>query len=134
MWYSYYINIMKSGEDEIMIKAVVKQIGEHSMDSKDEMIILFGEKVTEELEKYSVIQKIETDEPFDLEVGHTILFDDQEYHIVKIGSVANKHLDTMGHVSLMFKNPEGMDELSNAIYLEPYTFPKIEKGTVITYR
>jgi len=117
-----------------MIKAVVKQIGEHSMDSKDEMIILFGEKVTEELEKYSVIQKIETDESFNLEEGRTILFDDQEYHIVQIGSVANKHLDTMGHVTLMFKSPEGMDELSNAIYLEPYTFPTITEGTVITYR
>ncbi|MGX6969638.1 PTS glucitol/sorbitol transporter subunit IIA [Vagococcus bubulae] len=117
-----------------MIKAVVKQIGEHSMDAKDEMIILFGEKVTDELEKFSVIQKIETDGPFNLEVGGTILFDEQEYHIVKIGSVANRHLDSMGHVSLMFKNPEGMDELSNAIYLEPYTFPTINEGTVITYR
>ncbi|RST95861.1 hypothetical protein CBF36_01450 [Vagococcus bubulae] len=134
LWYSYIIKYYKSGEDVFMIKAVVKQIGEHSMDAKDEMIILFGEKVTDELEKFSVIQKIETDGPFNLEVGGTILFDEQEYHIVKIGSVANRHLDSMGHVSLMFKNPEGMDELSNAIYLEPYTFPTINEGTVITYR
>lgn len=116
-----------------MIKSVVKQIGEHAMDAKDEMIILFGEKVTEEIEKVSVIQQVETNGPFNLEVGDTILFDDQEYYIVKIGSVSNRHLESMGHVTLMFKDPEGMDELSNAIYLEPYTFPKINEGTIITY-
>ncbi|MGX4685573.1 PTS glucitol/sorbitol transporter subunit IIA [Vagococcus sp. JNUCC 83] len=117
-----------------MIKSIVKQVGQYSMDAKDEMIILFGEKVTEELEKFSVIQKINSNDAFDLEVDGTIAFDDQEYRIVQIGSVANKHLDSMGHVTLMFKSPEGMDELSNAIYLEPYTFPKISEGTVITYR
>ncbi|MGO3731913.1 MAG: PTS glucitol/sorbitol transporter subunit IIA [Vagococcus sp.] len=116
-----------------MIKSVVRQIGEKALNPEDSILILFDESATEELKKFSVIQKIKKDQPFDIKKGSRLLFDDHEYTVQHVGPVANEHLNTMGHVSIIFKDASEDNDMANALYLEPHKMPEIKEGTIITY-
>ncbi len=115
-----------------MVKSVVTEIGKNALGT-DDIIILFNEEATESLKNFSVIQQVDS-KSFNLSEGSQISFDEQIYNIVKVGALANKHLEELGHVTLVFKDPKETDELVNALFLEPYTLPDIKEGTVITYK
>ena len=70
---------------------------------------------------------------FELKEGDKIFFDEQEYTITQVGPLANENLQTMGHVTAVFKEVAAEDEMANALYLEPFHLPTIKEGTVITY-
>ena len=116
-----------------MKRSVVKSIGEHAISEKEPIIILFDESATEGIKKFSVIQSFEENNEKELKAGGIISFDNQEYNIKEVGPLANKNLQEMGHVTVVFKETTGEDELANALYVEPFTLPKIKEGTVITY-
>lgn len=116
-----------------MTKAIVKRIGELAVSDQDEMIILFGESATPELEKVSVIQAVDGTGKISVEVGGQISFDDQIYTVKHAGDLAATNLATLAHVVIVFSGVPDEDSLSNALYVEPYTLPKINEGTVITY-
>lgn len=114
--------------------ASVKEIGQKALHPDDKLIILFGEEATKELKQFSVIQKVIKEKDFDLKEGDTILFDDASYTIKKVGPHANKHLNEMSHVSLVFSEVEEDHNMANALYLEPYHLPNIQVDTVIKYQ
>lgn len=116
-----------------MKKSVVKSIGEQAISKKEPIIILFDESATEGIKNFSVIQSFEEKDNKELKAGDKLFFDNQEYQIKQVGPLANKNLQEMGHVTVVFKEAEGDDDLANALYVEPYIFPEIKEGTVITY-
>lgn len=117
-----------------MTQGIIKAIGQDAISTKDQMIILFGEQATPELRKVSVIQEIEkTGTPIQLTVGGEISFDGQKYQIEHVGDYAEEQLNTIGHMTLVFKEVPAGDALVNAVYLTPFTLPTLTEGSVITY-
>jgi len=115
------------------MKSIVKSIGEQAINENESLLILFDETATEELKKFSIIQSFEEKNTKELKEGSKIKFDEQEYTIKHVGPIANKHLQSMGHVTIVFNESPKEDKLANALYVEPYTLPKIKVGTNITY-
>ena len=116
-----------------MMKSVVKSIGEQAINEKEPLLILFDESATEELKKFSIVQSFEGETRKALTEGSVISFDDQEYTVTQVGPIANEHLQSMGHVTVVFKETADEDQLVNALYVKPFNLPKIKTGTVITY-
>lgn len=116
-----------------MMKSVVKSIGEQAISEKEPLLILFDESATDELKKFSVVQAFEGESRKALEVGSSISFDEQNYTVTQVGPIANKHLQSMGHVTVVFKETAEEDQLANALYVAPFILPEIKTGTIITY-
>ncbi|MCA9766270.1 MAG: PTS glucitol/sorbitol transporter subunit IIA [Carnobacterium sp.] len=117
-----------------MLVGTVTSIGEQAISKKDPIIILFGEQATQDLRSVSIIQSFkEGQEKVKLMPGKSVFFDDQEYTILEVGSLANEHLNTIGHVTLNFSEVPSEDKLASGLYLKPFKVPKIEVGTMIHY-
>lgn len=115
-----------------MIQAIVKQIGPQAI-TDEAILILFDETATDALKQYSIIQEVAGSTAFDLQEKDTISFDDQEYTITHVGSMANHNLTDISHVTLIFAKPPEVDGIANGIYLTPEKLPVISEGTVIKY-
>lgn len=115
------------------MKAIVTEIGARALDEKEPIIILFGEGATESLKEYSVIQTFQESSPMELKQGDQLKIDDQEYRILYVGSFANKNLNSIAHVTLIFDQVPNEDPIVNGLYLSPGKLPKIQVGTVIEY-
>ncbi|ALS01153.1 PTS sorbitol transporter subunit IIA [Enterococcus silesiacus] len=115
------------------MKAVVTEIGVHALDEKEPMIILFGESATEGLKEYSVIQKFQQIQPLAMKEGNLLKIDEQEYIIDYVGPFANKNLNSIAHVTLVFDDIPEEDAIVNALYLTPQVLPAIKVGTIIEY-
>lgn len=119
-----------------MLVTKITAIGESAISQKDPLIILFGEQATEELRKVSVIQSaISSEQPVSLKPEGKILFGDQEYTILYVGTLANENLNSIGHVTLNFAQPPEAKEnrIENGVYLSPFELPELTIGSEITY-
>ncbi|MEY8445482.1 PTS glucitol/sorbitol transporter subunit IIA [Enterococcus ratti] len=117
-----------------MIHATIKEIGKEAVSEKEPILILFDQTATSILRNYSVIQEITSNERFSLKKGGILSFDQQEYTIEHVGTMANENLNTVGHVTLIFDRYSKENSIANGIYLTPYHLPKIKIGTQIEYR
>ncbi|MEI5989117.1 PTS glucitol/sorbitol transporter subunit IIA [Enterococcus crotali] len=115
------------------MKAIVTEIGARALDEKEPMIILFGESATEGLKEYSVIQKFQEEQPLAMKEGDLLKVDEQEYTIDYVGPFANKNLNSIAHVTLVFDDIPKEDAIVNALYLTPRLLPTIHVGTIIEY-
>lgn len=117
-----------------MLIGTVTAVGEDAIEKKDPMIILFGEKATEDIRTVAIIQSFEKEEEnIKLEPGHTISFDEQVYTIETVGSLVNENLNTIGHVTLSFSEVVKDDQIESSIYLSPHELPNVVVGTKISY-
>ncbi|MEG0254677.1 MAG: PTS glucitol/sorbitol transporter subunit IIA [Vagococcus sp.] len=116
-----------------MMQSIVMSIGEEAINSQEPLLILFNETATEELRKFSIIQRFKTKELKEISVGDYVSFDEQKYKVTKVGPLANKNLEEMGHVSMVFKEVDKEHSLDNALYLEPHVLPNITEETIVTY-
>lgn len=119
-----------------MLITKITAIGESAISQKDPLIILFGEQATEELRKVSVIQSaVSNGQVVFLKPEGKILFDDQEYTILDVGTLANENLNSIGHVTLNFAQPPEAkeDRIENGVYLSPFDLPNLTVGSKITY-
>lgn len=117
-----------------MTQGIVRHIGSQAIDAKDKMLILFGDNATEELKKVSIIQELKTaGQPIELKEGGKVSFGKQDYTITHVGHLATNHLNSIGHVTVVFKDAPPEDSLVNAIYVTPYELPVITEGSIITY-
>lgn len=118
-----------------MIKTQITAIGDSAINTKDPLIILFGEQATEELRKVSVIQKtVSIEKKIDLHPGGTVTFGEQVYSIQHVGSLANANFNSIGHITLIFSElPEDKeDRIENGVYLMPHELPILSVGTEIS--
>lgn len=117
-----------------MIHATIKEIGEQAVSEQEPILILFDQTATSTLRNYSVIQEITSKETFSLSKEGVISFDQQEYTIEHVGTMANENLNTVGHVTLIFDHYSTESSIANGIYLAPYQLPEIHVGTQIEYK
>lgn len=102
--------------------AIIKKIGKKAVDSKDGMVILFGEGVNKELEDASVIQKFDPETPasnFVFKKGDTIIIDGQTYVANYVGPMVESNMRALAHATLFFNRPVSKAPLANAIYFDP---------------
>lgn len=102
--------------------ANIEKIGKKAVDSKDGMIILFGEGANKELEDVSVIQKFSASTPvkgFVFKKGDTVTIDGITYIANYVGPMVESNMKALGHATLFFKRPVPKAPLANAVYLDP---------------
>ena len=102
--------------------STIKKIGKKAVDSKDGMVILFGEGANKELEDVSVIQKFDESTPvsgFVFKKGDTITVDRQTYVANYVGPMVESNMKALGHATLFFNRPVSKAPLANAVYFDP---------------
>ncbi|KRM95817.1 PTS system, glucitol sorbitol-specific IIA component [Liquorilactobacillus aquaticus DSM 21051] len=117
-----------------MLKAEVIEIGPEAISENDPLLILFDETASTQLRRVSIVQRFSKteDADYDFSAGDKISIDDQEYEVAYVGQLVKSNMEMIGHATLCFeKTPENPQH--NGIYLKPYTFPKIQVGSVIKY-
>jgi PTS system glucitol/sorbitol-specific IIA component len=109
---------------------VVDMGAEAEMFQAENMMILFGEEVPEDLANYAYIIHVN---PIDGEIkeGMTLTVADEAYTITAVGNVVNKNLGDLGHITLNFNGAEEA-ELPGTLYLEEKALPNVEVGTTLT--
>ncbi|MHC5229938.1 PTS glucitol/sorbitol transporter subunit IIA [Enterococcus sp. LJL99] len=115
------------------MRAIVTEVGQHALDGKEPLIILFGENATEALKEYSVIQKFEAEETLAIKENDQLRIGEKEYTISHVGSFANSNLSSISHVTLVFSEVPKEDPIANGLYLSPFDLPTVEEGTTIEY-
>lgn len=118
------------------IVSTITAIGDAALTPEDPLVILFGDDATESLRDVAVIQHFQDESAqaqLMLHAGDQLQIDDQTYQIARVGVLANRNLQTIGHVSLFF-TPIPEQPLENALYLTPTTKPNISVGSKFTYR
>ena len=102
-----------------MIHATIKEIGAKAVSDQEPILILFDQTATS---------------AFQLKKGGMISFDQQEYTIDYVGTMANENLTSVGHVTLIFESHTEDSGIANGIYLSPHQLPELHVGTEIKYR
>lgn len=115
-----------------MYRAKIIDIGEMVPAFEEEnLVILFGPKVTDELKDICVIHEPIENEKSPLRVGGQITFAGMSYEITEVGDIANQNFDELGHISIYFR--DGVNEaLPGAIICKPSKFPPLAIGGEIT--
>lgn len=116
-----------------MVKAKIVEIGKEAFSDNAPIVILFGETATEELKKYSIVQKLEKEENFHIKKGDCLKIDNHCYTIDYVGNVANDNLNSIAHVTLIFSEVPTVDRMANGLYLSPHTLPCFKINTQIEY-
>lgn len=102
--------------------ATIEKIGKKAIDSKDGMVILFGESAPSDLADVSVIQKFNADTPastFVFKKGDTIIIDGQTYVANYVGPMVESNIRALQHATLFFNRPLPRTPLANAVYFDP---------------
>lgn len=116
------------------MKAVITEIGAQALSGSEPILILFGENATPALREYSAIQKFEESVSLTMKAGDQLIIDGKSYKITYVGSFANKNLNSIAHVTLVFDEVPKTDPIVNALYLSGSTVPEIKVGTEIEYK
>lgn len=115
-----------------MQQGKILKVGGQAVDKNENILIFFGESVTEGLKPYSVIQTIDEPEKIELTTGDKIFFGEQEYQVTYVGHLVNQNLQTIQHTSFVFSE-DSQDKLTSSVYLTPAKVPDIFEGMTITY-
>ncbi|WP_339226639.1 PTS glucitol/sorbitol transporter subunit IIA [Oceanobacillus sp. FSL K6-2867] len=115
-----------------MMKTKVLEIGALVPDFKEEsLLVLFNETAPLELKDISVIHRFEEQPENALQQGTTLVIGDKEYTIQKVGEEANPNFESLGHVSIYFKDDETEEILPGAVLVTPSDFPELNIGDSI---
>lgn len=101
--------------------ATIEKIGKKAIDTRDSMIILFGEGATQDLEDVSVVQKFDDATPvkgFVFKKGDTITIDGETYVANYVGPMVESNMKALGHATLFFNRPVPKTPLANAVYFD----------------
>ena len=93
--------------------STIEKIGKKAVDSKDGMVILFGEGANEDLKDVSIIQKFNSSTPinsFIFKKGDTVTI---------VGPMVESNMKALGHATFFFKRPVPKAPLANAVYFDP---------------
>ncbi|MFP7494502.1 PTS glucitol/sorbitol transporter subunit IIA [Terribacillus saccharophilus] len=118
-----------------MYQTIVKEIGSMAQAfEEDKIVILFGMEAPAELKDISFLHQVEQGAQENaIKEGGALLIDGQEFQIEKVGSAANENLQTLGHISIYFTEPEG-EVLPGAVFASPHIFPVIQEGSKIIFK
>lgn len=102
--------------------ATIEKIGKKAVDTRDQMVILFGEGANQDLEDVSVIQKFDSKTPvnnFVFKKGDTITVDGTTYIADYVGPMVESNMKALGHATLFFNHKVPKAPLANAVYFDP---------------
>lgn len=117
-----------------MIKTEVLEIGKGAVSQEESLLIFFGKTATPELKNVSIIQEVmQEDDSYIIEEGDTVLIDDVNYKIAKVGSLATQQLKEFGHITMFFGANQAEHEIASAIYFESNVLPNLKIGSTISY-
>ncbi|MDT2661091.1 PTS glucitol/sorbitol transporter subunit IIA [Enterococcus hulanensis] len=109
----------------------ITQIGKNAINDEN-ILVLFGETITQDLLDVSIVQKKLGDEMIQLEKGGELIFGDQSYQVNGVGPLANENLNEIGHATIFFQEEVGV--IPNGIYVTPEKLPDLEVGMKISYQ
>ncbi|GMA09325.1 PTS sorbitol transporter subunit IIA [Tetragenococcus halophilus subsp. flandriensis] len=114
-----------------MYQTKITEIGNLVEEFREEvLLVLFGPKVPPELKDISVIHE-SNKEPKDIFTQNgKIKIGNQVYTITKVGTEANKNFESLGHISIYFREGEN-EVLPGAINVTPQVFPELQVGNTI---
>lgn len=111
-------------------KNEVKSIGAMAQEFlKEKILILFGDEAPEGLKDYCYGVDLN---PIDGEIkpGDQVNFNEQMYHVSAVGSLVQKNLVDLGHITMKFDG-SNVPGLAGTLYLEDKAVPQIHIGTKI---
>jgi len=112
-------------------KTTVLYLGELASEFIDESImVFFGKEAPEELHEHAVVHEETTGLDGEVAVGDTVIIDGQSYPVLAVGAVANKNLESMGHLVLKFNGLEE-PEMEGDVCLPEVELPAVKTGSVI---
>lgn len=113
----------------------ITRIGDSALKIEDQMVVIFGQNVTDDISEVSLSQEFtepEKQSEFTLKEGGVVTIGDNRYPITYVGHLVEDNMRTIGHVNLIFSDPA--DHLASAVYLDGSMDPKDFKlGSIISY-
>ncbi|MBD1383496.1 PTS glucitol/sorbitol transporter subunit IIA [Metabacillus arenae] len=117
-----------------MIKTKITEIGPIVPEFKEEnLLILFGSAAPPELKDISIVHEMERQPDQALVEGGTLEIGNNVYRIEKVGALANKNFEELGHLSIYFKDDTSVELLPGAILVTPGVYPTFEKDDEIVF-
>lgn len=99
----------------------ITAIGENAIDEKENIVILFGEQATPEIQKIAILQKFDEQTPendFVFKKGDSVTIDGQTYLANYVGQLVQSNVRAIGHATLIFTDKLPEQPMQNAVYLE----------------
>lgn len=113
----------------IIYENVIKGKGNSVGEFGTEMFILFGENAPDTLKDFCyLIDLKEADSS--IEVGQTLHIDDESFKILAVGDIAQRNLESLGHLTVNFSGDKG-DVLPGSIVVEKKDHKALDIGTVM---
>ncbi|MBZ5752095.1 PTS glucitol/sorbitol transporter subunit IIA [Metabacillus rhizolycopersici] len=118
-----------------MLKTKIIEIGPVVPEFKEEnLLILFGSAAPPELKEISVVHEVKQQPENVLVEGGTLEIGNKVYEIQKVGSLANKNFEDLGHLSIYFKDDTSEELLPGAILVTPGEYPELEINDYIVFK
>lgn len=115
-----------------MVKTQILEIGALVPEFKEEnLLVLFNETVPPELKDISVVHRFDQKPENALEPGGALVIGGREYKIQKVGEEANPNFESLGHLSIYFKDDSNEEILPGAVLVTPSDFPALSIGDSI---
>lgn len=117
-----------------MYKTKIVEIGPIVEDFAEEfLLVLFGPQATAELRDICVIHESSDGPKGVIQKNSRLIIGNQEYHILDVGNEANSNFESLGHISIYFRDGENNEILPGAILVEPRVFPILAVGDEIIF-
>lgn len=117
-----------------MYKTKIIEIGPIVEDFAEEfLLVLFGPEAMAELRDICVIHESADIPENVLKKDGCLMIGNQEYHILEVGDEANPNFESLGHISIYFRDGKNNEILPGAILVEPKVFPALAVGDEIVF-
>lgn len=116
-----------------MATSKILSIGQEVNHSKENLLILFGTKITEGLSRYAVVQEF-IEGKAKIRPGMELIFGNQVYHVEKVGRAVQHNMQELDHVNISFNSYDDENIIESLIYVTPYQFPTLTEGMIISYK
>lgn len=116
-----------------MTKTVVTHIGSEAYFEDYPILVLFNEEAPEELKEICVLHRfVEPPQVESFMEGKKVCFDQEEYTITEVGSIAFENFRQLGHISIHFGQTD-QPVLPGAIRLDRMDLPRLQKDSLIEF-
>ncbi|WP_129730871.1 MULTISPECIES: PTS glucitol/sorbitol transporter subunit IIA [Bacillaceae] len=118
-----------------MLETKIIEIGPAAPEFREEnLLILFGPAAPPELKEFSVVHEVKQQPENSIVEGGTLEIGNKVYKIEKVGSLANKNFEDLGHLSIYFKDDTSQELLPGAILVTPEEYPELKVNDYIVLK
>ncbi len=121
--------------ETFMLETKIIEIGPAAPEFREEnLLILFGPAAPPELKEFSVVHEVKQQPENSIVEGGTLEIGNKVYKIEKVGSLANKNFEDLGHLSIYFKDDTSQELLPGAILVTPEEYPELKVNDYIVLK